>query len=81
MKLAFPPHVLARFTEVSCSDIRIHIFHQVPFSSFFFLFLTQFFSLLAGKGMEYSILESIVEDFRVAYLGEMEKKRSEFRVI
>lgn len=24
--------------------------------------------------MEYSILESIVEDFRVAYLGEMEKK-------
>lgn len=31
--------------------------------------------------MEYSILESIVEDFRVAYLGEMEKKRSEFRVI
>lgn len=25
--------------------------------------------------MEYSILESIVEDFRVAYLGEMEKKK------
>lgn len=41
---------------------------------FFFLFLTQFFSLLTGKGMEYSILVSIVEDFRVAYLGEMEKK-------
>lgn len=37
-----PPHVLAPFTEVSCSDIRIHIFHQVPFSSFFFVLDTIF---------------------------------------